>query len=49
MILLINEYDVLVAKANNDGYYAEMLDVMKELMQALKDNQLLFVLQLLYA
>ena len=28
-------------KANNNGYYAEMLDVMKGLMQALKDNQAL--------
>lgn len=33
--------DVPVAKANNNGYYAEMLDVMKGLMQALKDNQAL--------
>lgn len=24
--------------ANNNGYYAEMLDVMKGLLQALKDN-----------
>ena len=39
VILLIDEYDVPVAKANNNGYYAEMLDVMKGLMQALKDNQ----------
>ena len=38
-ILLIDEYDVPVAKANNNGYYKEMLDVMKGLMQALKDNQ----------
>ena len=41
VILLIDEYDVPVAKANNNGYYAEMLDVMKGLMQALKDNQAL--------
>ena len=27
--------------ANNNGYYAEMLDVMKGLLQALKDNQAL--------
>ena len=33
--------DVPVAKANNNGYYAEMLDVMKGLMQDLKDNQTL--------
>ena len=37
----IDEYDVPVAKANNNGYYNEMLDVMKGLMQALKDNQAL--------
>ena len=41
VILLIDEYDVPVAKANNNGYYDEMLDVMKGLMQALKDNQAL--------
>lgn len=41
VILLIDEYDVPVAKANNNGYYKEMLDVMKGLMQALKDNQAL--------
>lgn len=41
VILLIDEYDVPVAKANNNGYYTEMLDVMKGLMQALKDNQAL--------
>ncbi len=29
IILLIDEYDVPVAKANNNGYYNEMLDVMK--------------------
>ncbi len=40
-ILLIDEYDVPVAKANSNGYYAEMLDVMKGLLQALKDNQAL--------
>ena len=37
----IDEYDVPVAKANNNGYYNEMLDVMKGLMQALQDNQAL--------
>ena len=41
VILLIDEYDVPVEKANNNGYYAEMLDTMKSLMQALKDNQAL--------
>lgn len=40
-LLLIDEYDVPVAKANNNGYYEEMLDVMKGLMQALKDNRAL--------
>ncbi len=38
VILLIDEYDVPVAKANSKGYYKEMLDVMKAIMQALKDN-----------
>ena len=41
VILLIDEYDVPVAKANNNAYSAEMLDVMKGLLQALKDNQAL--------
>ena len=41
VILLIDEYDVPVEKANNNGYYEEMLDTMKNLMQALKDNQAL--------
>lgn len=41
VILLIDEYDVPVAKANSNGYYAEMLDVMTGLLQALKDNQAL--------
>lgn len=41
VILLIDEYDVPVAKANSNGYYEEMLDVMKGLLQALKDNQAL--------
>jgi hypothetical protein len=41
VVLLIDEYDVPVAKANAHGYYNEMLDVMKGLLQALKDNQAL--------
>lgn len=41
VILLIDEYDVPIAKANNNGYYDEMLDIMKGIMQALKDNQAL--------
>ena len=39
VILLIDEYDVPVAKATSNGYYKEMLEIMKGLMQALKDNQ----------
>lgn len=31
VILLIDEYDVPIAKANSNGYYNEMLDVMKGL------------------
>ena len=38
VVLLIDEYDVPVAKASQHGYYQEMLDIMKGLMQALKDN-----------
>ena len=41
VILLIDEYDVPIAKASTKGYYAEMLDVVKGLMQALKDNDAL--------
>ena len=41
VILLLDEYDVPVAKANQNGYYDEMLDLMKGLMQALKDNSAL--------
>lgn len=48
VILLIDEYDVPVAKANNNGYYNEMVDVMKGLMQALKTIKH-FSLQLLRA
>ena len=38
VILLMDEYDVPVAKANSNGYYTEMLDMMKGIMQPLKDN-----------
>ena len=38
VILLIDENDVPIAKANSHGYYNEMMDVIKGLMQALKDN-----------
>mgnify|MGYP001024732036 CR=1 len=43
VILLIDEYDVPLDKAyhNNNGYYNEMLDVMKSLMQTVKDNKTL--------
>lgn len=41
VILLLDEYDVPLAKASANGYYAEMLDVVKGLMQALKDNDAL--------
>ena len=41
VILLIDEYDVPVAKANMHEYYKEMLDLMKGIMQALKDNSAL--------
>lgn len=41
VILLIDEYDVPLAKASEKGYYAEMLDVMKGIMQAIKDNDAL--------
>lgn len=39
VILLLDEYDVPLAKASEKGYYKEMLDVMKGLMQAVKDNR----------
>lgn len=41
VILLIDEYDVLMAKASSNGYYNEMLDMMKGLLQTLKDNSCL--------
>ncbi len=41
VVLLMDEYDVPVAKANSNGYYNEMLEIMKGLMQTLKDNQAL--------
>ena len=38
-ILLLDEYDVPMAKASSNGYYDQMLDIMKEIMStALKDN-----------
>ena len=42
VILLIDEYDVPIAKASAKGYYLEMLEVIKGLMStALKDNDAL--------
>lgn len=41
VILLMDEYDVPLAKASDNGYYKEMLDVMKGVMQAVKDNDAL--------
>ncbi len=38
VILLIDEYDVPLAKASEKGYYSEMLDVVKGIMQVIKDN-----------
>lgn len=39
VILLIDEYDVPIAKASNNGYYKEMLEVIKGMLStALKDN-----------
>lgn len=37
-ILLIDEYDVPLAKASEKGYYSEMLDAVKGVMQVMKDN-----------
>ena len=38
VVLLIDEYDVPLAKANEKGYYADMLDVIRDVMQTVKDN-----------
>ena len=39
VILLLDEYDLPIAKASSNGYYNQMLDVMKGIMStALKDN-----------
>ena len=39
VIILIDEYDVPIAKASNNGYYKEMLEVIKGMLStALKDN-----------
>ena len=42
VILLLDEYDVPIAKASANGYYTEMLEVIKGMMStALKDNDVL--------
>ena len=42
VILLLDEYDVPIAKASANGYYPEMLEVIKSMMStALKDNDAL--------
>lgn len=41
VILLMDEYDVPLAKASDNGYYKEMLDAMRGIMQAVKDNDAL--------
>ncbi len=38
VILLIDEYDVPLAKASEKNYYPQMLDMMNGLLQAFKDN-----------
>lgn len=38
VILLIDEYDVPLAKASENGYYREMLDAVRGILQAVKDN-----------
>ena len=38
VILLLDEYDVPLAKAADNGYYKEMLDIMRGILQVLKDN-----------
>lgn len=39
VIVIIDEYDVPVAKAEENGYYDQMMDMMKDMMQVLKDNR----------
>lgn len=41
VILLIDEYDVPLAKASDKGYYEDMLYVIRGILQALKDNSFL--------
>ena len=45
VVLLIDEYDVPIAKVSSNGYYKEMLEVMKAMLSAaLKDNSALKLL-----
>lgn len=39
VILLIDEYDVPLAKASEKDYYPQMLDMVKGIMQVIKDNE----------
>lgn len=41
VIILLDEYDVPLAKASEKGYYGEMLDLMRGILQVLKDNDCL--------
>ena len=41
VIILLDEYDVPLAKAHERGYYEEMLDLMRGMLQVLKDNDCL--------
>ena len=41
VILLIDEYDVPLAKASEKNYYPQMLDMVKGIMQVIKDNDFL--------
>lgn len=38
VILLLDEYDVPLTKASENGYYREMLNIMRGVLQVLKDN-----------
>ena len=38
VIVLVDEYDVPLAKASENGYYPEMLDLIRKIMRVFKDN-----------
>lgn len=38
VILIIDEYDVPLAKSSEKGYYTEMLDTVKGILQVIKNN-----------